>query len=350
MSESALLIAPDSIGEAVMAQPLLALLRQREPALRIDVLCPRRLASVFRAMPEVGEVFDAAGTGPALVRLGRACRLGWRLRRHDYRRAYALADLPGSTLATLIAGIPERIGYRGDAHRLLLNRVHEPQAADPLPRVEHYARLAFAPREPLTGGLPAPRLARRVARERAVRARFALDPSAPLIALCPDADGSPGCWPRRHYAALANLLVDEWPEAQLVLIGSARNRAAATEIAALSGVSLHNLAGETSVGEAIALVSQASGVVSGNTGLMHLAAAFGRPQVAIFGSGDPRHSPPRSPRARVEWLHPDCPPPCAPPACVECEPDCLDRIAPSAVFESLSRVMRFEPAGARPVR
>lgn len=350
MSASALVIAPNRIGDAVMAQPLLALLRQREPSLRIDVLSPRRIASVFRAMPEVSEVFDAAGTGATLARLGRACRLGLRLRARDYRRAYALADPPGSMLAALIAGIPERIGYRGEAHRLLLNRVHEAQAADPLPRVEHYARLAFAPSQPLAGGLPAPRLLRHAKRERAVCARFALEPSAPVIVLCPDGGRSPPRWPRRHYAALADLLADEWPEAQLVLIGSARDRAVATEITALSGLPLRNLAGETSVGEAIALVSQASGVVSGDTGLMHLAAAFGRPQVAIFGSGDPRHSPPRSPRARVEWLDRECTPPCARPACAKGDPDCLSRIAPSVVFESLSKVMHFEAAGARPVR
>ncbi|MFO1299263.1 MAG: hypothetical protein U1F17_02515 [Burkholderiaceae bacterium] len=52
MSASALVIAPKWIGEAVMAQPLLALLRQREPSLRIDALCAPRTAAVFRAMPK----------------------------------------------------------------------------------------------------------------------------------------------------------------------------------------------------------------------------------------------------------------------------------------------------------
>ncbi len=350
MSVCALVIAPIRIGDAVMAQPLLALLRRRDPALQIDVLCPPRIAPVFRAMAEVGEVLDTSAAQPRLTRLSRGWRLGWRLRARDYRRAYLLGDPPGSALATLIAGIPERIGCRGDAHRWLLTRIHEPQPAGPLPRVEHYARLAFTPREPLPGGLPAPRLERRAALEQAVCTRFALDPAAPLIVLCPDTSHARCHWPKRHYAALANLLADEWPEAQLILVGSARDRAAATEIAALAGLPLHNLVGETSVGEAIALLSQASGVVSGDTGLMHLAAAFGRPQVAIFGAGDPRHSPPRSPRARVEWLHPDCDAPCIDPTCAQGDPDCLDRIGPPLVFESLSRAMHFDLAGTRPLR
>ncbi|MCO5108866.1 MAG: lipopolysaccharide heptosyltransferase II [Burkholderiaceae bacterium] len=350
MSASALVIAPNWIGEAVMAQPLLALLRQRDPSLRIDALCAPRTAPVFRAMPEVSEVIDAPEAGRRLSRAAAVLRLGWRLRARDYRRSYVLGDAPGAALAAVFAGIPERIGHRGDAHCLLLNRVHEPAEAGPLPRVEHYARLAFAPREPLPGQLPAPRLARCAEAERAARARFGLTRDAPLIVLCPGAEQGPARrWPTRHYAALAALLADEWPEAQLVLLGSARERPIATEIAALSGQPVRNLAGETGVDDAIAIVAQAAGIVSGDTGLMHLAAAFGRPQVAVFGATDPRHTPPRSPRAHVEWLHLDCSP-CFGHDCALGHLDCLNRIAPAAVFDSLSKAMRFETASTRPVR
>ena len=41
---------------------------------------------------------------------------------------------------------------------------------------------------------------------------------------------------------------------------------------------------------------------------MHIAAALGRPQVALFGSSNPEHTPPASPAARVVWLHLDCSP------------------------------------------
>jgi heptosyltransferase-2 len=350
MSASALVIAPNWIGEAVMAQPLLALLHQREPSIRIDALCAPRTAAVFRAMPEVNQVLELPDADHRLAQLGGAWRLGWRLRSHGYRRAYVLGDAPGSTLAALVAGIPERIGHRGEAHRLSINRVHEPQAARALPKVEHYARLAFAPREPLPGSLPVPRLQRSAGRERAVRARFGLGDADPLIVLCPGADHGPARrWPTRHFAALASLLADEWPEAQLVLLGSASERPVATEIAALSGQPVRNLAGETGIDDVVAIVSQAGGIVSGDTGLMHLAAAFGRPQVAIFGATDPRHSPPRSPRAHVEWLHLGCSP-CFGNDCPLGHLDCLGRIAPATVFDSLSKAMRFEAAGARSVR
>jgi len=350
MSAHALVIAPNWIGEAVMAQPLLALLRQRDPEMRIDALCVPRTAPVFAAMPEVGHVFHAPEPAGRLARLTAHLKLGRTLRAHDYRRAYVLADLRGSGLPALIAGIPERIGHAGDAHRLLLNRRHEAPASGALPLIERYARLAFEPGEPLPGKVPAPRLMRRPDRERAVRAQFELAEGGPLILLCPGAEHGPARrWPTRHFATLASLLSDEWPEADVVVLGSAAERATATEIAALSGQPVRNLVGQTGVEEALALVSQAAGVVSGDTGMMHLAAAFGRPQVAIFGATDPRHTPPLSPRAHVEWLHLPCSP-CLGHDCAFGHADCLAHIAPTAVFESLSKAMRFEPAGTRPVR
>ena len=344
------MVATDRIGEAVMAQPLLALLRQRDRTLRIDALCTPHTAAVFRAMPEAGEVLEAPDSVGRLSGTAAFVRLGWQLRARGYQRAYLLSGEPGPALSALIAGIPERIGHSRPGQRLLLNRRHEPSGAGALPLAAHYAQLAFAPGEPLPGDVRAPRLMRCARRERSVRTRFGLGDTGPLILLCPGAEhGLARRWPTRHYAALASLLCDAWPEAELVVLGSARERATATEIAALSGQPVRNLAGATAIDEAIAIVSQAGAVVTGDSGMMHLAAAYGRPQVAVFGATDPRHTAPRSPRARVEWLHLPCSP-CFGHDCPLGQPDCLHLIAPAVVLDSLSKAMRFETAGIRPVR
>ncbi len=62
----------------------------------------------------------------------------------------------------------------------------------------------------------------------------------------------------------------------------------------------------------MALVAGARGVVSNDSGLMHVAAAFGRPQVALFGSTSPEHTPPLNARAKVLWMRDVLPLDCIP--------------------------------------
>lgn len=336
-----LIIAPNWIGDAVMAQPLLALLKYDHSAASIDVLAASHIAPVFEAMAEVSDVLIAPQSHGKL-QLRERFLLAKQLRRKGYERCYVLPNSMKSALVPWLAGIGLRIGYRGESRYWLINRAHEVQSAHRTPMVEHYARLAFAPAQPIPTSIANPSLMRNSTREQAVLARYGINPSDPLIALCPGAEYGPAKrWPARHFASLAALACAEWPEANIVLLGSTKERALATEIAALSGQALRNLCGETSLTEAIALLASASGVVSNDSGLMHVAAAFGRPQVAVFGSSDPRHTPPRSPRAKIEWLHLECSP-CFERECPLKHTNCLNQISPMNVFESLRRAMRFE--------
>lgn len=344
-----LIIAPNWIGDAVMAQPLLALIRQLDPSGTIDVLAPAHVAPVFESMAEVAQVRLAPHVHGKL-QLRERMRAARQLRRERYDRCYLLPNSLKSALIPWLAGIPRRIGHRGEARYLLVNQIHEPQGAghDRPPMVEFYAQLAFDPHHPLPSGVATPALVRHPEREAAVRSRHGIAPDAQLIVMCPGAEYGPAKrWPARHFASLAAMIAAEWPEAVVVLLGSGKERALATEITALSGQPLKNLCGETSLADALALVAQAAGVVSNDSGLMHVAAAYGRPQVAVFGSSDPRHTPPRSARAKVEWLHLECSP-CFQRECPLKHMNCLNRIAPATVFESLRQAMRFETLSRPP--
>lgn len=349
MGSRALVIAPNTIGEAVMAQPLLGLLRQQHARMRIDVLADAAVAPVFRSMDEVGEVIEGPPPEGRTLWASR-WRLGRALRARRYHAAYVLPDTRISALVPWFAGIRERIGYRGQSRALLLNRIHEAPRAKGPKDAERFAALAFEPRAPRPGSVPDPRLTHRAQRERIVRAKFDIGREAPPIVLCTATGGGESHrWPARHFASLIALLAAETPEADVLLLGPAAERRAATEIAALSGQAARNLCGETTLDEAIAIVAQAAGVVTVDTGLMHVAAAYSRPQVALFGPSDPRRGQPRSPCAHVEWLHLACSP-CSERACPLVHHACMQRIAPTQVFESLSRAMRFETTGARPAR
>ena len=132
----------------------------------------------------------------------------------------------------------------------------------------------------------------------------------------------------------------------VVLLGSGKEGLVCAEIAQVvqqagSGRCL-DLSGRTGLSEALALVSAACAVVSNDSGMMHVAAAFGVPQVAIFGSSSPLHTPPLSAQAHVIWLKddPSYQPPldCAPCFARECplgHTRCLRDVEPVRVLALL---------------
>ena len=285
-----LVVAPNWIGDALMAQPLLARLHDKLPGSRIDVLAPPWVAPVARRMPEVAEVLEAPlRHGP--LQLGSRWRLGRSLRERRYDQAIVLPNTWKSALIPFFAGIPQRIGYVGEARYGVLNVTYKNDAA---PMREHYARLAEAPGVEPAQPLPAPRL--QVAMDEISRTREKFGLPDPYVVLCPGAEYGPAKrWP--YFAALAEKM-----RSPAALLGSA------SDLEAARGVRGTNLVGKTTLDEAIVLIAGAQAVVSNDSGLMHVAAALGRPQVALYGSSSPQHTPPANAAARVLWLHIECSP------------------------------------------
>lgn len=350
-----LIVAPNWIGDALMAQPLLTLLKAAEPGQRIVALAPRWVAPVLDAMPEVDETVATDLAHGALQ---------WRARRRFARtvatrgfdRAFVLPNSFKSALIPWLAGIPARIGYRGESRFVVVNRrVDGPDAAHAMRA--RYAALAVAAGVALPDALPTPRLAVDPAASIAARERFGLGAATELLALCPGAEFGPAKrWPTGHFATLASRLLVERPDARVVVLGGNGDRAISSAIVAAvrddrsiapaDGLRVHervhDLCGETSLAEALALIATAASVVSNDSGLMHVAAALGRPQVALFGSSDPRHTPPLSPHARTLWLHLDCSP-CFERTCPLGHLHCLTGISPGQVLDSMQNT---GPAGS----
>jgi heptosyltransferase-2 len=292
-----LVVAPNWIGDALMAQPLLARLEGT-----IDVVAPPWVAPVMRRMPEVSEVIEAPLRHGAL-QLGERWRLARALKARAYQRAFVLPNSWKSALVPFFAGIPERVGYVGELRHGLLTRRKKNEGA-PMPR--HYAALAG----PVAAELPRPRLEVSANEIVEVCERFGIE--EPYVALCPGAEYGPAKrWP--YFRELAERLPS------VVVLGSAQD---AQSGAALRG---RNLIGKTSLDDAIRLIAGAVAVVSNDSGLMHVAAALGRPQVALFGSSSPQHTPPANERARVLWLR------------LECSP-CFERECPLGHFRCMKEI------------
>ena len=297
-----LVVAPNWIGDALMAQPLLARLRER--GAQIDVLAPQWVAPVARRMAEVEDVI-AVPFRHRTLQLSSRWRLARELKARGYAEAIVLPNSWKSALLPLFAGIPVRTGYVGEARYGLLNNIHKNAASG---MSLHYARLSQPPGAQLKDPLPEPRLRVAAQEIEAARRRFGIH--GPYGVFCPGAEYGPAKrWP--YFRELSARL-----KGQTVVLGSANDREAA------QGIVGRNLAGETSLDEAIALIAGADYVVTNDSGLMHIAAALGRPQVALFGSSSPKHTPPLSSAARVLWL------------AVECSP-CFERECPLGHFRCM---------------
>jgi heptosyltransferase-2 len=339
-----LVVAPNWIGDAMLAQPLLARLRERRAGARIEVVAPEWTAPVFRRMPEVAEVLEVPFRHGELA-LGARLRLARRLRARRYAEAYVLPNSFKSALVPFLAGIPRRVGFRGEARLGLLNvRHHLDAAALPL-MAERYAQLAERPGAPLQRPLPRVAIEADQANLLITVSRLGLDRSRPVVALCPGAEFGPAKrWPARHFAALARRLAARGNT--VWLIGSAAERALGEEIAQLAAGEALNLCGRTDLAGAIDLLSVARCVVTNDSGLMHVAAALGRPLVAIYGSSSPDHTPPLAAHARIVWLRAECSP-CFARECPLGHLRCLNDLTPERVLAEIDTALAAGRAGER---
>ncbi|MFV2100717.1 glycosyltransferase family 9 protein [Micromonospora sp. LOL_024] len=110
------------------------------------------------------------------------------------------------------------------------------------------------------------------------------------------------CWPPGRYAALARELTARGH--RVVLTGSAPERVTASRIGFAAGLpATAVLAGRTDLARLAALVAHARLVVSGDTGVAHLATGYRTPSVVLFGPVPPARwgPPPERRRHRALW-------------------------------------------------
>jgi heptosyltransferase-2 len=327
-----LVVAPSWIGDTVLAQPLLKLLHSRYPGLAIDVLAPRWTFPLLARMPEVERAIESP-FGHGDLKLGERRRLGHSLAAEGYDQAIVLPNSFKSALAPFFAGIPVRTGYIGELRHWLLNDARRLDE-ESLPQIaQRYAALALPRGQKLEP--PLPTLALRVdeTERRAVLDRLGLDRNRPAAALCPGAEYGPAKrWPARYFAELAQGLAARG--CAVWLIGSQGDRQAGAEIEKAAGGVCRNLCGETTLTEAIDLLASTTLVVSNDSGLMHVAAALGRPLIALYGSSSPAFTPPLSSRAQILKLDLPCSP-CFKRECPLGHFNCMMQLTPDRVLAAV---------------
>jgi heptosyltransferase-2 len=324
-----LVIGPSWVGDTVLAQPLFQRLRERHPGLQLDVLSPAWTLSLLRRMPQVNETLASPFAHGELA-LAKRWRLAREIRARGYDQAIVLPNSFKSALIPWLAGIPKRTGFVGELRQPLLNDARRLDArALPL-MAERFAHLADSPEAPLRRPLPALQLQVSEATRAAVLSTLGLSLEAPVACLCPGAEYGPAKrWPAEHFGELARLA--RAAGYQVWLVGSPKDRLIGEDIEHASHGAVRNLCGSTSLEQAVDLLSLAQVVVANDSGLMHIAAALGRPLLALYGSSSPGFTPPLSAHAHVLKLELPCSP-CFKRECPLGHFDCMRKLLPRQVF------------------
>lgn len=324
-----LVIAPASVREAVMSQPLIATLARRGEV--VAVAASPDVAPVYRAMGvAVAQVYELPlRPGRVDWSLRRSVGANWR-RRYDV--AYVLSDALPDALLPWFAGVPRRIGHAGSRRPLLINE--PPVGPQPRSGVARFLALA-GERE---GALPQPALAPAPERLATVCEAHGVKPGGYWV-LAPGGDGAPArCWSPGQHAQLMRQLHGR-TGCPVLLMGSGQDVALAQHIAAeAAGVPSLVLAGSVGLDDAMALLAASAGVLAGDNGWMQLASALGVPQVALFGPTTPDDCGPLHRHTRVLRLEPAVAPVCAPCNARSCPPGhgrCLRDLGPDQVLEAL---------------
>jgi heptosyltransferase-2 len=335
-----LIVGPSWVGDMVMAQSLFKALQAENRAVRLHVLAPAWSRPLLDRMPEVERAIDLP-FGHGVVELKSRREFAENLRAEAYDQAIVLPNSMKSALIPFWAGIPRRTGWRGEMRYGLINdmRVLDEELY-PL-MVERFVALACTSGALLPNPLPRPRLViDEGARQTAVDA-FSLSPGRrPVLALCPGAEfGNSKRWPEASFAELARVRIEAGY--QVWIFGSERDQPVSQAVIDALPVSARaqcvDLAGRTSLAEAIDLMSLASTVVSNDSGLMHVAAALDRPLVAVYGSSSPAFTPPMGTRVRIETAGLECSP-CFQRECPLGHGNCMKQLSPSRVIDAVMAV------------
>jgi heptosyltransferase-2 len=307
-------------------------LNQRFPNRPVDLLTTTLCAPLVDYMPGVRAriVWDLPRSRLALA---EQRRLAAELRSRHYATALVLPRTWKSAIAPTLAGIPERVGFVGEARFGLINRWRWGERA--LPRlIDKNATLALPDGAPLPGEWPVPQLVVPPAEVSRFRETKGLGQNI-AVALAPGSVGSSKRW--TYYPQAARLLAergfDVW------VIGGPGEKAIAGEIVAAGGPRVRDLTG-TDLREGVLAMAAAHLAISNDSGLMHIAAALGTPTMGIFGPTSPYHWGPLNGLAVTVQTKTNVPcQPCHRPVCRMNHHRCMREIPAADVVESTVRTL-----------
>jgi heptosyltransferase I len=333
-----LIIKPSSLGDVVQALPVLRLLKRHLPASQIYWWIESSLAPLLEGDPDLAGVVRLERRGWAkpsnlrhlweTVRWARQQRFDWVIDLQSLLRSGALAWLANGELTV---GLDEPREPARGFYDIIVRRpsflTHAVdwylQALSPL-RVPVRWDFEWLPERPSVSA--------------EVRRKWDAGANR-WIALQPGARWPNKRWPTEHFAELLRQLLASHPQHHFAILGSRDDEPLGERLGEVGGGRCLNLTGKLSLPEMIEWIRLTDLMVSNDTGPMHVAAALGKPLIALFGPTEPRRTGPYHQLDHVLQLDLDCVP-CLKSSCSHARPlECLRAIEPALVATRLRRML-----------
>ena len=340
---------PNWLGDAVLALPAMVALRRHFPGASITVAAVAPVAALLRedTGAQADDVIVLPTSGREVVRV---------LQQGQFDLGILFPNSFGSAWQLRRAGVPQRWGYATSMRGWMLTRRSAFAKASarltsvPLHQVDYYRNLVRGFGIPVSDDPP------RITSSATSRARAlallkmdtpgAEQTNTRLITLAPGAAyGQAKQWPPLRVAEVVARLVRD-RDATCVLVGAGHDRDAGRTIETWLRTHapevlprVYNVIGRTDLDVLVALTSMSRVCVTNDSGVMHVAAATGRPVVAMFGSTDERVT---RPIGRGDVLTAEAF--CRPCHLRDCPIDhrCMTRITVDQVFAAVSRHLAFK--------
>ncbi len=277
------------LGDAVFSIPFFKALKKTYPQARLTCLCVPRVKDVLQYCPYVDKIiiYDERGKHRFPWRKWKLIRY---LRKERFDAAFLLHRSMTRSLMVYLAGIPLRIGY-GKFKGLLTHPVA--MKAEDCHRCDYYLKVLEDYGIKVEDRLCELRL--KLEDMEAVDAKLSkagIGQAEKFVVLNTGGNWDLKRWSADSFTRLAKRMDQEFGF-KVVFSGSAKDKEYCRQIAAAALARSVVLAGETTLGESLALYRRAQVVISADTGPLHLAHSVGATVIGIFGPTRPEITGPR---------------------------------------------------------
>lgn len=334
---------PSPMGDAILCTPALRAIRKYFPEAKITYLgnsVAKEVLSPCSFCDEWVETENESIFG-----------LSKKLKNQRFDQGILFKNSFGSALAAFLAGIKNRIGYSRDGRgALLTEELHPPKDINgkfrPISMIDYYLAIAF-----WLGAETSDRtleLAVEMNDYTGLKAKLpdVIDSPGPLVVMVPGgAFGLSKCWPSNRFAEAADWLVDNYNAKVLISVSPAEaERKIASQICGYAEHELINLAERSlSLGELKVLFSLADLAICNDTGPRHIAIAFGKKVITLFGPNDPAWTQ-TGYENEVQIIGKAPCVPCLKPKCQQKEHLCMNSITVERICEAAAHLLQGKKA------